>query len=156
MQLIPRTFRGILVAAAASLSALLPTPAAQARDLPESGCSWVIRNENGTFSYQPQPGWSLQRAAAAPDGLTLPENVAGVTCLRNPPVLVESDAAVLQGNRSITLGGMGGDLMMISYQLVDGRVTHRMVSGTASARLTRQIEQGVASVQAIIDAPGQE
>lgn len=154
MPALPHPLKRILVAGAASLPALLPGHATQARDLPESSCSWVIRNENGRFSYQMQPGWSLQRAAASPDGITLPDNVVGITCLRNPPILVESDAAVLAGNRSISLGGAGGDLLMISYELIDGRVTHRIVSGSPSGRLTRQIDQGVASVQAIIDAQG--
>lgn len=154
MHVLQQALGRVLVVAAATLSALLPAHGAQARDLPESSCSWVIRNESGRFSYQLQPGWSLQRAAASPEGITLPDNVVGITCLRDPPVLVESDAAVLAGNRSISLGGAGGGMVMISYELIDGRVTHRIVSGSPSGRLTRQIEQGVASVQAIIDEPG--
>jgi hypothetical protein len=143
-----------LIGVAAVLPLLLMAGAPAARDLPESTCSWIIRTEDGRFYYQMQPSWTLQSAAASAQGVVLPDNVAGITCLRDPPVLVESDATVLLSGRSISLGGMGRELLMITYEIVDGRVTHRIASGTSSGRLPRQIEQGMAAVQAIIDSSG--
>lgn len=138
--------RKITLSFIAAFAVLIPATA-HAQSVRESMCNWIIQNDDGTFSYQPQMAWSLQRTTTAEAVARLPENVTAVACLRDPPMLVEGDIEMLRSGRTVTLSMNDNGLLIVNYELVDGEVTVSISAGAPSRRTQRRIDSGLADVR---------
>lgn len=143
--------RKIPLSFAAALALLVPA-SAHAQSVREGMCNWIIQNDNGTFSYQPQMAWSLQRTTSAEAVARLPENVTAVACLRDPPMLVEGDVEMLRSGRTVTLSMNDNGLLIVNYELADGEVTVSIAAGSPSRRTQRRIDSGLADVREVLAA----
>lgn len=142
-----RMMIGLLALAGTALSA----PLWAGDDKPkEEKCTWVRKTEDGRFRNELHWEWSLLEAGRDPAGTTLPDDVTGLVCLRDPPVLVPGDLVFLKQGRSLYFGVQDQGITMVKYELVDGKVTWTVRAGGLGDKNRKKVEKSVAAVQALV------
>jgi hypothetical protein len=135
-----------LVLAASTVA--LASPLHAGGDSPrESYCSWIIKTPDGKFRTEMKMGWSLLFAERDAQGPNLPENVAGITCLRDPPVLVAGDVAVLKQGRSLHFGTQDQGMTIVKYEMTDGKITYTVSVGGLGSKNQKKVEQALKALQ---------
>lgn len=113
----------------------------------ESFCSWIKKTPDGKFKYEMKTGWSLQLAESDPEGPNLPEDVASITCLRDPPVLVAGDVAVLKQGRSLQFGTQDQGMTIVKYEFKDGKIAYTVSVGGLSSKNQKKVDQALQALQ---------
>ncbi|MCR2832891.1 hypothetical protein [Parerythrobacter lacustris] len=144
--------RGFTVALAAI--ALAAAPHAIAKTPRDSYCSWIKETPEGRFTYEMKLGWSLIREGALEGGPELPEDVVGISCLRDPPVLVAGDVALLERGVEIYFGLGGAGFSTIKYRLTDGVIAYELSGGALSARQKKDVDRALADAQKLVGDQG--
>ena len=134
------------VFAFAALAASMPLHAGQAQPR-ESYCSWIKQVPEGKFIAEMKMGWSLIAAERDPAAMALPDDVVGVTCLRDPPILVPGDLALLKQGRSLYFGAQDLGLTMVKYELKDGKITYTVDVGGLGPKNLKKVEKAIAALQ---------
>ncbi|MFM5917030.1 MAG: hypothetical protein ACKOOL_05790 [Novosphingobium sp.] len=113
----------------------------------ESYCSWIIKTEDGKFRTEMKLGWNLQLAESDPASMNLPQDVAGITCLRDPPILIAGDVAVLKQGRSLHFGTQDQGMTIVKYELTDGKITYTIPVGGLGSKNLKKVEQALKALQ---------
>ena len=139
----------------AILGALLGSisPLAARDKLPDDQyCSWIKSTPDGKFTYQMQMGWSLARDGADPAAAPLPPEVVGITCLRDPPILVESDLKQLTLGRTLSFGIQDQGMTIVEYELKDGKIAYTVKTGGLGDSRRKKVEKAMAAMQTKLPA----
>ena len=133
-----------LALVALAISAPLHAGDAQPR---ENYCAWIKQTPEGKFTTEMKMGWSLLAAERDPAAMALPDNVVGITCLRDPPVLVPGDLTVLKQGRSLHFGVQDQGMTIVKYEFKDGQVVYTVSVGGLSPKTLKKVEKALAAVQ---------
>lgn len=128
-----------------AISAPLHAGDAQPR---ESYCAWIKQTPEGKFTTEMKMDWSLLAAESDSAGMALPENVVGITCLRDPPILVHGDLALLKQGRSLYFGVQDLGMTMVKYELKAGKIVYRVDVGGLNSKNRKKVEKAIAALQA--------
>ena len=127
-----------------AISAPLHAGDAQPR---ENYCAWIKQTPEGKFTTEMKMDWSLLAAERDPAAMALPDDVVGVTCLRDPPILVPGDLALLKQGRSLYFGAQDLGLTMVKYELKDGKITYTVDVGGLGPKNLKKVEKAIAALQ---------
>lgn len=143
-----------VVTVALAAVALAAAPHAIAKTPRDSYCSWIRETPEGRFTYEMKLGWSLIREGVLAGGPELPADVAGISCLRDPPVLVAGDVALLERGVEIYFGLEGAGISTIKYTLTDGVIAYELSGGALSAKLKKDVDRAMADAQKLVGDQG--
>ncbi|WP_284123927.1 hypothetical protein [Parerythrobacter aestuarii] len=138
-----------LIAGALAAAVCLTGGAAQAKAPKERFCSFIHQTEDGKFRHESKLGWSLFSAQAEPGEISYPASVVGVTCLRDPILLVPEDAESLRLGLKLYLADPKSG-QTVKYEAVDGKVVHNASAAVLGRSLMKKLEKAIAQVEALL------
>lgn len=118
-------------------------------------CSTVIAHPGGGFGYEPRPDLNVRASTARPGPFRLdrPENVIGITCVRETLIPQPLDIEVLQAGFTFNIGDIAHQAeVVIELKLRDGRVSWDVIAGTLDRRSRERIDAAVARMNASLQA----
>jgi hypothetical protein len=116
-----------------------------AGNVKEALCAYMVKSESG---FKVAPALNLRVADPKADAKTYtlpedaPENVAGITCIRNSVIPLASDVRVARAGHVLyisTSGASGGG--MLRLEIKDGVAIYQMVSGELTKREKNKVDR---------------
>jgi len=114
-------------------------------------CQAIEKTEDGKFTYQMLPGLRVLDEVNKPGApvFEFPEATVSVSCIRSKIIPVENDVELLQAGYGLMLADTPSRILSLSLE--EGKIGHKMVSGTLSKKETKKVKKVILIMQTRLD-----